>query len=203
VSFYEERLLPRIIDVVLGPSFDCTRARVADGLRGGVIEIGFGSGRNVPHYPTEVTRVWAVDPALAGRRLAAPRVAARRLPVEYVGLDGQDLPLEDSTCDHALVTWTLCTIPDVGRALAELRRVLKPGGTVHFVEHGRSAEPAVARWQERLGPLWGHVSGGCHLDRAIDELLVGAGFDISRLDRYVASRPQVFGTFYEGVAISG
>lgn len=128
VGYYEAQVLPRLIDVVLSTGeFPGIRARVAAGLGGDVLEIGFGSGRNLPHYPPAVTRVQAVDPAEVGRKLAAGRVADCAAPVEYVGLDGQDLPVDDGSVDHVLTTWTLCTIPDAERALAEVVRVLRPG----------------------------------------------------------------------------
>ena len=138
MGFYADQVLPRVIDVLLGKQTDPVRARVASGLSGEVLEVGFGSGRNVPHLPQSVTRLIAVDPATVGRTLAAGRIAARGLPVEFVGLDGQSLPLGDESVDHVLVTWTLCTIPDVDRALREMLRVLRPGGSLHFVEDRKS-----------------------------------------------------------------
>ncbi len=200
MSIYGDRVLPRLVDVALGRGVDPIRARVAAALEGTVVEVGFGSGRNVPHYPTTVQRVVAIDPSLVGRRLAARRLAASPVPVEFAGLDGQDLPLDDASVDHALITWTLCTIPDAPRSLAEVRRVLRPGGRLHFVEHGLSSNPASARWQRRLTPFWRHVAGGCHLDRPIDELVSNAGFDLVELERYRFSRPELIGYLYEGIA---
>jgi ubiquinone/menaquinone biosynthesis C-methylase UbiE len=169
-------------------------------LSGDVLEVGFGSGRNVPHYPSTVQRVRAVDPATVGRRLAAKRLAASAVPVEFVGLDGEELPVEDASVDHVLTTWTLCTIPHVDRALAEMRRVLRPGGAVHFVEHGRSPDENVARWQDRLTPIQKRVFGGCHLNRSIDQLLERAGLVVSPLDTFYAKGPKPFGYLFEGVA---
>jgi SAM-dependent methyltransferase len=198
---YTDRVLPRITDVVLGGrALGRLRARVAAGLEGDVLEVGFGSGRNLPHYPPSVTRVRAVEPAGGARELAAARVAASPVPVEYVGLDGQSLPLETASVDHALTTWTLCTIPDVARALAEIRRVLRPGGALHFLEHGRSDDPKVARWQDRLTPIQRRIAGGCHLNRPIDRLLTDAGLRVERLERYCITGPKTFGSMYEGVA---
>jgi ubiquinone/menaquinone biosynthesis C-methylase UbiE len=176
------------------------RARVAAELGGEVLEIGFGSGLNVPHYPPTITRVRAVDPATVGRRLAAGRVANCPVPVEYVGLDGQELPLETASVDHVLTTWTLCTIPDVARALGEIQRVLRPAGRFHFVEHGRSPDPEVARWQDRLTPLQRRVAGGCHLNRRIDDLIAHSGLELSRMTTYYAKGPRPFGYMFEGVA---
>ena len=201
MGFYETQVLPVLIDAALsGRAFSRLRARVASGLEGNVVEVGFGSGRNVPHYPPAVTRVQAVDPALAGRRLAAKRVAASPVPVEYVGLDGQNLPIDDDSVDHVLTTWTLCTIGDVDRALGEIRRVLRPGGAMHFVEHGRAPDPKVARWQDRLTPVQRRLAGGCHLNRPIRDLIATAGLDLDRIDTYFLPGPKVFSHMYEGVA---
>lgn len=200
MGFYEDRILPRCIDIALGKQVEPIRARVAAGLRGEVLEVGFGSGRNVRHYPDAVTRVYAVEPSSGGRDLAEPRIAESRVPVELIGLDGQDLPLADSSVDHVLITWTLCTIPDVGQALREVVRVLRPGGELHFVEHGRAPSPKVAAWQDRLTPLWGKVAGGCHLNRPIDELVTDAGLEITHLENFSMGGPDVFGWAYEGVA---
>jgi len=201
VGFYEAQILPRVVDLALGGSeLGRLRARVAAGLDGEVLEVGFGSGRNVPYYPTSVTRVRAVDPAVVGRKLAARRVAATSVPVEYVGLDGQTLPLADESVDHVLTTWTLCTIPDVDAAVAEIRRVLRPGGAFHFLEHGRSNQPDVARWQDRVTPVQRRVAGGCHLNRRIDALVTEGGLEIDQLATYYVKGPKVMTYMYEGVA---
>jgi SAM-dependent methyltransferase len=201
MRFYEEHVVPRLVDVALsGRRLGRLRQRVAAPLAGEVLEIGFGSGRNVPFYPPEVTRVRAVDPATVGRKLAARRVAASSVPVEYIGLDGQALPVDDESVDHVLTTWTLCTIPDVGRALHEIRRVLRPGGALHFLEHGRSDQPGVARWQDRLTPLQRRLAGGCHLNRPIDQLIVAADLRVTDLATY-SEGPKVFGSMFEGTAV--
>ena len=201
VGLYEEQVLPRFVDVALGGArLGRLRARVAAGLEGEVVEVGFGSGHNVPYYPPAVRRVRVVDPATVGRKLAAKRVAATTVPVEFVGLDGQSLPLADGTVDHVLTTWTLCTIPDVRAALGEIRRVLRPGGALHFLEHGRSAEPNVARWQDRVTPVQRRIGGGCHLNRPIDQLVAGSGLAIGELTTYYIRGPKVVGYMYEGVA---
>ena len=201
MGFYDAQVLPRVIDVLLGKHTDPLRARVTAGLSGEVLEVGFGSGRNVPHLPAGVTRLVAVDPATLGRRMAADRIAARGLPVDFVGLDGQSLPLGDASVDHVLVTWTLCTIPDVGRALGEMYRVLRPGGSLHFVEHGRSPDPRSARLQDRVTPVWRRAVGGCHLNRPIPDLVTGAGFEMERMESFRDNGPELFARFYEGVAV--
>ncbi len=200
MGLYEERFLPRLIDVALGRRFDRTRARVTEGLAGKVLEVGFGTGRNVAHYPAGVTSVLAVEPAGRAWSIAAPRIARTSVPIEFVGLDGQNLPLCDESVDAVLVTWTLCTIPDVQRALHEISRVLRPGGNLHFVEHGRSPQPRSSRLQDRLDPLWGRVAGGCHLNRAIPDLIDGAGLHMSRMRTFEVALMGPLGWMFEGVA---
>lgn len=203
MGFYERSVLPRVIDVLLGGrAFTKLRKQVVTGLEGVVLEVGFGSGLNVPLYPSTVTRVLAIDPATAGRKIAAKRVGESTVPVEYVGLDGQNLPLEDDSVDHVLVTWTLCTIPDVDTALHEMRRVLRPGGKLHFVEHGLAPQPGVARWQDRLTPLQKRIGGGCHLNRPIEQLIKNAGFELEELENFFVKGPKPFSYMYRGVGVS-
>jgi ubiquinone/menaquinone biosynthesis C-methylase UbiE len=179
------------------------RARVSAGLAGEVLEVGFGSGLNVPHYPAGVDRVRAVDPATIGRKLAAKRVAASRVPIEYVGLDGQALPVDSGSVDHVLITWTMCTIPDVASALGEIHRVLRPGGALHFVEHGRSPNTKVAQWQDRLNPLQRRLFGGCNLNRPIDQIVAQAGFTLTQIENYYMNGPKPMGYMFEGLATKG
>jgi SAM-dependent methyltransferase len=201
VGLYHDQVLPRFTNVLLGSKeFGRVRERVASRLTGEVLEVGFGSGLNVPYYPSTVRRVRAVDPATAGRKLAAKRVAASAVPVEYVGLDGQRLPLDSESVDHVLVTWTMCTIPDVDEALREMHRVLRTGGQVHFAEHGLSPEAKVAKWQHRLDPIQGWWAGGCHLNRPIDRLVEKAGFELTRSENFYAKGPKSTTYTYEGVA---
>jgi ubiquinone/menaquinone biosynthesis C-methylase UbiE len=201
MGFYGEQVLPRLIELSLrSRELARLRARVTAGLSGEVLEIGFGSGLNVPHYPGELSRVWAVDPAAAGRKLAERRVAACPVPVGYIGLDAQALPLEDASVDHVLSTWTLCTIPDAGQALAEVRRVLRPGGALHFLEHGRAPDRRVARLQNLLTPVQRRVFGGCHINRPIDRLVAGAGLDVTQMQTYYLPGPHALGYMFEGVA---
>lgn len=202
MGIYDEQLLPRIINVACGlKSLQPHRQRVCEGLHGRVLEVGFGSGLNIPFYPEGVTAVAAVEPADTGWKLAGKRRAATTVPVERTGLDGQSLPLPDDSCDVALSTFTLCTIPDVAAALAEIRRVLKPGGTFHFLEHGLAPDESVRRWQHRLEPIQRRIAGGCHLTRPIADLVNGAGFTITDLDVfYEKGAPKPVGAASLGVA---
>jgi len=204
MGLYTERVLPRILNATGGASrLEPLRRRVCAGLAGDVVEIGFGSGLNVPFYPAAVTRVAAVEPSDLSWRLAAGRVQGARAPVQRAGLDGQSLPFADGSYDAALSTWTLCTIPDVAAALAELRRVLKPGGTFHFLEHGLAPDEDVRRWQRRLEPLQKRLLGGCHLTRPIAGLLTAAGFTVAGLDVfYETGTTKVTGADSLGVAVA-
>ena len=204
MGLYDEQVLPRIINVACGLKGAAPlRHRVCEGLEGDVVEIGFGSGLNVPFYPEAVKRVAAVEPADVGWKLAEKRLRATSVPVERSGLDGQSLPFADNSYDAALSTWTLCTIPDVATALSEVRRVLKPGGTLHFVEHGLAPDERVRRWQHRLEPMQKKVFGGCHLTRQVVDLLTAAGFTITELDEfYEEGAPKVMGADSLGTATS-
>jgi ubiquinone/menaquinone biosynthesis C-methylase UbiE len=202
MGVYSEKVLPRIIDVACdSKESHPQRRRVCEGLAGHVVEIGFGSGLNVPFYPSAVTQVTAVEPADVGWRLAGKRLRETRVPVHRAGLDAGSLPFPDDLFDAALSTWTMCTIPDIAAALRELRRVLKPEGTLHFVEHGLAPDAGVRRWQHRLEPLQKRLFGGCHLTRSIVELLRDGGFAISELDVYYEQgTPKPLGANSLGVA---
>ena len=204
MGIYATHVLPRIINVACGMKTAAPlRQRVCEGLHGDVVEIGFGSGLNVPYYPAGVTSVAAIEPADTGWKLAQKRVAASSVPVHRTGLDGQSIPLPDDSCDTAVSTWTLCTIPDVATALQEVRRVLKPGGTFHFVEHGLAPDEKVQRLQHRLEPMQKRVFGGCHLTRQIADLLTDAGFTIREADVfYEDGAPKFLAADTLGVAVS-
>lgn len=203
MGFYRQQILPRLVDRACGtPALGRWRAGAVDGLTGRVVEIGFGSGLNAALYPPGVDVVLAVEPAAVARRLAEKRVAAATVPVEHVGLDGQDLPLGDDSCDSALSTFTLCTIPDVDRALSELRRVLRPGARFNFLEHGLAPDPGVASWQRRLEPLQIRLADGCHLTRDPVSLVSGAGFTLEHVEQRYAKGPKPWSWFTAGVAVN-
>src|SRR5438046_4875034 len=161
MGIYQEQVLPRFQDKVMGAKrLREARGRVCDGLEGAVVERGFGTALNAPYYPTEVTKVVAIEPSRVCMRIAEPRIAKSAVPVEYGGLTGEHLDLPSAEFDAVLSTWTLCTIPNLEAALAEMRRVLKPGGSLHFVEHGHAPDEKVAHWQGRLEPLNKRIAGG-------------------------------------------
>jgi ubiquinone/menaquinone biosynthesis C-methylase UbiE len=176
---WSDRVVPRLTDRALSVGEVMKlRAVACAGLQGRVLEIGFGSGLNIEKYPDEVTAVDAVEPADTGWELSARRRAASSLPVTRAGLDGQRLDAEDESYDAVLSTFTLCTIPDPALALAEVRRVLRPGGRLHFLEHGLAPDDRVASWQRRLDPVQRRVAAGCHLSRDVPGLVSGAGLDM-------------------------
>lgn len=202
MGFYAEQVLPRLQDKVMDrKDMREVRARVTSALSGEVVEIGFGTGLNTQYYPAGLAKIAAVEPSTLCMRIAQPRIANASAKVELAGLTGEVLDLPSATFDAALSTWTLCTIPNVDAALAEIRRVLKPGGSLHFVEHGHAPDTAVANWQARIEPPWKHIAGGCHLTRRIPELIEQAGFHVDALDTYyMKGEPKMFGYTYEGVA---
>jgi SAM-dependent methyltransferase len=175
---WEERVLPHLVEATCGSrQVRPLREQVCGGLAGRVLEIGFGSGLNVPHYPGAVQVVHAVEPNDVAWRIARRRVAASPVQVVRSGLDGRHLAEDDGSFDHVLTTFTLCTVPDLRQVLSEVHRVLRPGGRVHFLEHGLAPDLGVRRWQQRLEPLQRRVAGGCHLTRRPVAAVGEAGFD--------------------------
>src|SRR4051794_183967 len=204
MGVYSDRVLPRIINLACGAKqAQPLRERVCSGLHGRVLEIGFGTGHNVPFYPDTVQRVAAIEPSQLSWKLARDRVLASQVAVERSGLDGQSLPFDDDSFDAALSTWTLCTIPDPVLALREVRRVLRHGGTLNFIEHGLAPDEDIQRWQRRLEPLNRRMFGGCHLTRPILGLLNTAGFTVLDVDVfYEKGAPKAMGADSLGVAVA-
>lgn len=201
-GFYERRVLPKVLDVIMDTKETRRiRTEVCAPLEGEVLEIGFGTGHNLPFLPPAVTRVLAVDPMERGQVLAAERIATATAEVQLVGLDGQALPLDDASIATVLCTWTLCSVPDPTAAVQEIVRVLEPGGTLHFVEHGLSPDPGVSRWQRRLTGLQQRIAGGCSLDRDIVALLEAGGLRITELATFYAKGdPKLLGWTTQGRA---
>lgn len=191
MHWWEREVVPRAVDLLLGAGeVRKVRARVCEGLEGDVLEIGFGSGLNVDHYPPTVQRVLGVEPSDVAWHLAERKhLGAGGPPVVRAGLDGQALDLDEGSVDSALSTFTLCTIPHVETALAEVHRVLRGGGSFHFLEHGLSPDPGIARWQHRLTPLQKRAFGGCHLDRPIADLVRASGLVVEELEQFYLPAP--------------
>lgn len=201
MGFYEDKILPRVMDKVTGASmFDRLRESVCAPLSGTVLEIGFGSGTNVPFLPDSVTRVYAVDPAVIGRSMAAGRIRERAIPVEFIGLDGARIDLPDDSVDCVLSTLTLCTIPDVEAALQEVKRVLRPGGVFSYFEHGLSPRESTRRWQERFNGIQKACAGGCHLNRRIHDLVEASGLRSTSQADFIKKRSMAMFHWYIGTA---
>jgi ubiquinone/menaquinone biosynthesis C-methylase UbiE len=201
MGFYNDRILPHVINLAmrnreLGPY----RERVLSQAQGRVLEIGIGSGLNLPLYGPRVDAILGLDPA--ARLIAMAQDAANRskIPVTLINASAQAIPIDRGSIDTLVTTWTLCSIPDAGAALQEMRRVLKPGGQLLFVEHGSAPEEKVRKWQNRLTPVWKRIGGGCHLNRPIRTLIEDAGFRMIRLDTGYARGPRPMTFFYEGCA---
>ncbi|MCK1606331.1 class I SAM-dependent methyltransferase [Bradyrhizobium sp. 166] len=200
MGFYNDLVLPQLCDLAMrNKDLLPYRARAIRAARGRVLEIGIGAGRNLPFYGPAVKQVVGLEP---GPKLLEMARHARQpdIPVEFVEASAEAIPIEDRTMDTVVTTWTMCSIPDIDRALAEARRVLKPGGKLVFVEHGRAPEPRVRWWQDRLTPAWRRISGGCHLNRDIADVLRRSGFDIEVMHTGYMNglKPMTF--MYEGQA---
>jgi ubiquinone/menaquinone biosynthesis C-methylase UbiE len=201
MGIYSHCLLPRLIDFAMRQKhIQPYRHRVIGAAEGRVLEIGFGSGRNLPLYGAGARSVLGIEPSSELVEMARRNASLARVPVELVEGSAEALPVDDASVDTVVTTWTLCTIPDATKALRAARRVLRPAGKLLFVEHGRAPEPGVVRWQDRLDPIWSHLAGGCHLNRRIDALIADAGFRIDRLENSRVPVPKTHTFLYEGVA---
>jgi ubiquinone/menaquinone biosynthesis C-methylase UbiE len=205
-GLYRKFLFPRLLESSIGGADAAKeRAKALEPAHGEVLEVGFGTGLNLPHYPRGVTRLVAVDPEEMLAQKVSERVAAAGFPVEVIRQGAERLPFETGRFDCVVTTWTLCSIGDPACALREMRRVLKPGGSYVFYEHGRSADPRVARLQDWVNPLWKltGIGCGCSINRPIDSLIYQAGFRIVSLERYALGRPRIMQEMYRGVATHG
>jgi len=203
MSFYERRILPWLLDLAMNAKpIRYQRRKVVPLAEGRVLEIGLGSGPNLAFYdPAKVTHVWGLEPSAEMRAIARKRAGDIKFGLEFLDLKAEEIPLEDKAADTVLVTYTLCTIADVARALKGMRRVLKPGGRLIFCEHGKAPDENVRKWQERLTPIWKAIGGGCHLARPIPELIREGGFQIEKMETmYLPGTPRFAGFNYWGSA---
>jgi ubiquinone/menaquinone biosynthesis C-methylase UbiE len=205
MAVYAKYVLPRLIDLAMRNK-DATRLRATwvPHARGKVLEVGIGSGLNLPYYSREVQHVYGVDPSRELQRIAQRRVTSEYPSIEFLSQRAEEtLPLANSSVDTVVMTWTLCSIPNAPRALEEMKRVLRAEGRLIFIEHGRAPDGGVGAWQDRLTPFWKRITGGCHLNRKIDELVTAAGFQITDLTKSYLPGPRPMTYTYQGIAQLG
>lgn len=201
MGLYARHVLPRLIELAMkNKAAGKERARFVPLAGGVVLEVGVGSGLNIPIYGPAVQKLYALDPSPELLRMARPRAKQASFPAELFQQSAEAIPLADESVDTVVTTWTLCSIPDAARALREMRRVLRRDGRLIFIEHGRSVDPDVVRWQDRLTPWWRHLSGGCHLNRPIDRLLAQGGFQVAEMERGYGTGPRTTSYLYRGIA---
>lgn len=202
MSFYRHRVFPYLLDLAMAsPALREPRRRTLAPAQGRILEIGFGTGRNLAHYPASVTRIEAIDPDRDLDRVSLPRIRRARIAVDFHHLDAEHLPFAAESFDTVVSTMTLCSIPDAVHALGEIRRVLKPGGRFLFLEHGKAPDPGVARFQDRVNSRWGVLTGGCRLNRPIPQLVSESGLLPGPMASYYMRRtPRFVGYMTEGVA---
>jgi ubiquinone/menaquinone biosynthesis C-methylase UbiE len=205
MSWYEDKILPRLTD------FSCStkptrkqRAKIVPLATGDVLEIGIGSGLNLPYYDSQkVRKIWGLEPSEGMRKLATKNLEGMKLDLEFIDLPGEEIPLESNSVDTVLVTYTLCTIPDVATALEGMRRVLKPEGRLLFCEHGSAPDANVRRWQNRLNAGWRKIAGGCNMNRDVPAMINAAGFNIVQDERMYIPGPRILSYNYWGSATLG
>jgi ubiquinone/menaquinone biosynthesis C-methylase UbiE len=200
MGFYQDQIVPLLTNLSMrNKHLAAYRDRVVSAATGRVLEVGIGSGLNLPRYSPHVQQVIGLEPSPKLLNMAR-HVGRQSFPVDLIEGSAEEIPLENASVDTVVTTWTLCTIPDASRALTEMRRVLKPGGRLMFVEHGRAPDPNVVYWQDRLTPIWKRLGGGCHLNRAIESLIQSSGFRFERLDTSYMHGPKPMTFMYEGSA---
>ncbi|MEO1672973.1 MAG: class I SAM-dependent methyltransferase [Cyanobacteria bacterium J06631_2] len=202
MSFYTNLVIPYCIDLAMsGSNLGQYRQALLEDVAGDILEIGFGTGLNLPHYPEEVEQITTIDPNPGMQKLARSRIEQSQITVDYRVLNGESLPMADASFDSVVCTWTLCSIPLVEQAIAEVYRLLKPGGKFFFIEHGLSHERKVQVWQNRLTPLQRVLADGCHLNRSINDL-VQQQFPNVKIEQFYAPKlPKVIGYMYRGIAV--
>ncbi len=201
MGFYSDVILPRLCDFAMRNKLLLPiRERVIGAAEGRVLEIGVGSGLNLPFYRPPVREVLALEPAAKLVTMARSASRGTIMPVSFLEASAEAIPLEAHSVDTIVTTWTMCSIPHADTALSEIRRVLRPGGKLLFVEHGRAPDESVRRWQDRLTPAWSCISGGCHLNRPITSMIEGAGFRIDRIETGYIRGPRPMTYMYEGSA---
>lgn len=204
MRFYEERILPHLVNKACATSqVRQLRSQMVPHARGRVLEVGMGSGLNLEFYNREqVDMVYGLEPSEGMRRKAIPNIGKSPVAVEWLSLPGEQIPLPDDSIDTVLLTFTLCTIPDWRKALEQMKRVLKPGGELLFLEHGEAPHEGTRKWQHRITPAWKKFAGGCHLNRHIADLITHSGFEIQELENlYMPNAPKIAGYLYKGRAI--
>ncbi len=202
MGFYSNLIIPYCIDFTLsGSTLEEYRQQLLADVSGEILEIGFGTGLNLPHYPDNVTKITTIDPNAGMQRLARSRIAASNISVDHKVLNGESLPMADGSFDSVVCTWTLCSIPQVDKAIAEVHRLLKPGGKFFFIEHGLSHEPKIQAWQNRLTPVQKAIADGCHLNRQIEHIVQQKFNDVTVEQFYAPKLPKAIGYMYRGIAV--
>ena len=202
MGFYSNLIVPYCIDFSMsGSNLQEYRQKLLADVSGEILEIGFGTGLNLPHYPKEVNKITTIDPNPGMQKLARSRIVKSHITVDYKVLNSESLPMIDSTFDSVVCTWTLCSIPLVDRAIAEIHRVLKPGGKFYFIEHGLSSETQIQVWQNRLTPIQKVIADGCHLNRKINDIVQKKFPNVITEQFYAPKLPKVIGYMYQGVAV--
>jgi ubiquinone/menaquinone biosynthesis C-methylase UbiE len=202
MGLYGNVIFPRILNAFMSTGqFKKQRSKLLSTVSGDILEIGFGTGLNLEFYPDHVRKITAIDPNAGMGSVAKRNIEKSGIEVESRVLSSENLPIEDNSFDSVVCTWTLCSIPDAAAALREVKRVLRPGGRFFFVEHGLAPDPAVQKWQHRLTPIQKVIGDGCHLNRPIDQMVTGEGFQLAELETfYVPKTPKFAGFMFRGIA---